>query len=78
VSRQLRRRFWLEVAFAIVSSALFVLGAAWPEWIEAASGLSPDGGSGAVERLVAVVPLAVALLMTAVVRAEWRHAVAPG
>jgi hypothetical protein len=73
VSRHVRRRFWLELALAIVAAALSVLGAVWPEWIEAVSGVSPDGGSGALERLVAVVPLAVAILLSALARAEWRR-----
>lgn len=41
--------FFIETVGAGLSGILFAVTALWPEWIEALTGLDPDGGSGAVE-----------------------------
>jgi hypothetical protein len=52
----------VETAMAAVSALLFVVTAVRPDWIEATLGLDPDGGSGALEWLIAAGLLAVALV----------------
>jgi hypothetical protein len=70
--RPLRRRFWVELCAAV--TALLLL-AAWivnPTWIESATGLDPDAGSGAVEWLLTVLAAAVAAGSSLLARAEVR------
>jgi hypothetical protein len=73
VNRQLRRRFWVEVGLAVLCAFLFALAVVWPDWIEAVSGASPDGGDGTLERALALAPLVVAVATAALARAEWRR-----
>ena len=49
VESGVRRRFWVEVAAAVVGFALAVLTLAWPEWIEEIFHVEPDGGNGMAE-----------------------------
>lgn len=70
----LRRRFWAEVGFAIVSAMLLILTAGWPDWIEQVFGVDPDTGSGALEWATAIVLVISAAAAPALARAEWRHA----
>jgi hypothetical protein len=48
-----------------------------PDWIEAVSGVDPDHGSGAVERAISLLFLAVAAVSVVFARAEWRRPIAP-
>jgi hypothetical protein len=57
---RLRTRVRLEVALACLSAGLFALTLAYPEWIEALTGLDPDAGSSALELLVSAALLVVA------------------
>jgi hypothetical protein len=50
-----RVRALLVPVLSSVSLALLVMTVAGPDWIERFTGAAPDGGSGAVEVLVAVV-----------------------
>jgi hypothetical protein len=68
-----RRRFWFAVALAVASALLAVLTLVWQTWIEGATGLEPDGGSGAFEWLVVVACLALSLAFSGVARWEWRR-----
>ena len=61
MERRLRLRWWIEAALFIVALGLFVLTLAWPEWIEEVFGVEPDGGSGALEWLIAIAFLVVAV-----------------
>jgi hypothetical protein len=70
----MRTRFWIELAVAVLATVLFVLAVAWPEWIEALLGVSPDGGGGALEWLLAAVPPAPAIIAGTLARREWRRA----
>ena len=40
---------WLELIVGTISSGLFLLTLARPDWIELATGFEPDGGNGALE-----------------------------
>ena len=72
--RNVRRRFWVDFVAAVVTGVVLVVTAVWPDWIERAFEVDPDGGSGELEWvLVAALALAtVALGLLA--RAEWLRA----
>jgi hypothetical protein len=70
---RLRRRFWVELCAAM--AALLFLAAATinPVWIESATGLDPDAGSGAVEWLLALLAAGVAAGSSLLAWAELRR-----
>jgi hypothetical protein len=69
-----RGRFWAESVSAAMAAVLALVTVAWPDWIEVVTGSSPDGGSGALERAVVAGLAAVAIVLAAAARAEWRRA----
>ena len=73
VRSNLRRRFWVEAAAALVASILCVITPIWSDWIEIVSGWDPDQGDGTVEWMVALGLLIVALTMLAAAATEWRR-----
>jgi hypothetical protein len=52
--RNLRIRFWVEVALAVVAGGLGVLTLVTREWIELLFGVDPDKGSGALEWAIVI------------------------
>jgi hypothetical protein len=70
----LRRRFWPEIALAVVSAALAALTLVWRDWIERVFGVDPDRGSGALEWSIVVALLLLAVVFAALARAEVRRA----
>jgi hypothetical protein len=70
---QLRRRVRVETALAGLSAALFVLTLAFPTWIEAATGLEPDAGSGALEFMIAGALLLLAVASGVLARRDRRR-----
>ena len=58
-------RWRLEFAFAGVFSALAVITAVVPDWIEVVFGIGPDGGSGSVEWLIVAALGVLAVLLGA-------------
>jgi hypothetical protein len=56
----------VEAALSALFGVLTVITVVWPDWIEAITGLDPDGGSGETEWgfvvVLGVVTLALALL----------------
>jgi hypothetical protein len=75
--RQLRRRFWAEMAMALASGSLLILTLAWKDWIEIVFRVDPDHRSGALEWLIVVVALAATATFTALARYEWRRRLKP-
>jgi hypothetical protein len=69
---RLRTRVRLEVALASLSAGLFAVTLAYPEWIEALTGLAPDAGSGALELLVSTAFFAVAAVLGLLARRDRR------
>ncbi|HLH60635.1 MAG TPA: hypothetical protein VKV20_03050 [Ktedonobacteraceae bacterium] len=59
----LRWRFWLETAFAIVASILFVITLVWRDWIEIVFNVDPDNRSGTLEWFIVAVFLVVAIAL---------------
>jgi hypothetical protein len=66
---KLRRLARIQLALTVVFAVLTVLAVALPMWIEEVSGLSPDGGNGEVELLLAIPFGVAALIFTAL---TWR------
>jgi hypothetical protein len=75
--RQLRRRFWAEIAMALASSSLLILTLAWKDWIEIVFRVDPDHRNGGLEWLIVVVALAATATFTALARYEWRRRLKP-
>jgi hypothetical protein len=75
VYRDLRRRFWCEATASGSSAALLGVTLAWPDWIELASRVDPDHGSGLLEWLIVLVSFMVAVCASAAARREWRRSV---
>lgn len=68
-----RPRVWTEAGLAAASAFLCVLTLTWPDWIEAVFGVRPDGGSGALEWVIAVGLLGLTCLFAALVGSYyWR------
>ena len=59
--KHLPARFWFEATTAVIGSILFVVTLFSREWIEALTGWDPDGGSGALELVIALSLLAVSV-----------------
>jgi hypothetical protein len=72
----LRRRFWIELALAVLSFAALALTLIARDWIEKLTGLDPDHGSGAVEWAVVVILLVTTVATSTLARREWRRAAA--
>jgi hypothetical protein len=68
---RMRRRFWLEFAFAAVSAAALLLAVLWPHWIEIALRVDPDGGRGSLEWLVFGFIVAIGIACSVLARREW-------
>lgn len=69
----LSTRFWVEAGLALLSSMLFMLTLAWPEWLEIVLRVDPDDGNGAAEWAVVALCALVALATAALARVEWRR-----
>jgi hypothetical protein len=68
-----RHRFWWEAGLCSASAFLLMLTVFVPDWVEAAFGIDPDHGSGALEWTIGLLLLAVATLSGIFARAEWRR-----
>ncbi|WP_046731796.1 hypothetical protein [Streptomyces humi] len=77
MKRDVRLRGWVEAVAAAVSASLFVLTLAWPAWIEALFGIDPDQHSGALEWAIVALSVCTTILLSLLVRGEWRRAHAP-
>lgn len=72
--RDIRGRFWIEAAIAVVGTALLVLTVFEPQWIERVFGIDPDAGSGALELAISLGLLLVAATSWLLAAKEWRAA----
>jgi hypothetical protein len=76
MKERLRTRFWVEAGFATLSLIFAVITLFWTEWIEFIFHVDPDGGSGALEWAFTFGLLAIAIIIAAVARYEWRRTAA--
>ncbi len=74
--KHLPARFWFEATTAVIGSILFVVTLFSREWIEALTGWDPDGGSGALELVIALSLLAVSAVSVRAAHRVYRGAVA--
>ena len=72
--KALRRRFWLEMSIAIVTSTLFIITLVRRDWIEVIFGVDPDNRSGSLEWLIVGVLLVVTVTLFTLAIYEWRRA----
>jgi hypothetical protein len=68
-----RIRFWLESATAALTGFLAIVTFAWPDWIEATTGFSPDRHNGSFEWLLVAGLAAVSIASASFARAERRR-----
>jgi hypothetical protein len=68
-----RGRFWVELAGATVSAALFVLTLVWPDWIEIVTGMDPDHHSGSLEWVVVTLACILTVSLSVTAHLEWRR-----
>lgn len=76
LERDLRRRFWVEIALAFVACGLLILTLLRHDWLEAL-GVDPDGGSGVAEWLIVAGLFAISAGLGVSARLEWVRAVRP-
>jgi hypothetical protein len=73
------RRFVVETVLAIITGALTVLTAFWPDWIEGLTRSDPDNHNGSVEVVIVIAfALATAVLTIAALRDRRALHGAPG
>jgi len=65
-------RISLETAIALFAGALGVLTIVWHDWIEGLTGWDPDQHRGAYEWLIVGVLIALAVMLGAAARRNWR------
>jgi hypothetical protein len=59
-----------------VSALLLAATLAWPDWLELAFHLAPDGGTGTAERIIVALSALAAITCFRFARSEWRRACA--
>jgi hypothetical protein len=72
--RNVPLRFWLASALAALSAVLLVVTLFVHDWIERFTGLSPDGGDGALEFAPPFLLLVVLSVSTLAARRSYRAA----
>lgn len=70
---KLRRRLYVELALAIISSVLAILTAAIPDWIEVFTAIDLDHGSGGLEWILTGSLLVTALIGAALAGSGYRR-----
>ena len=67
-------RIRLEVILGVTAGLVSVVTLLWPDWIEAVTGASPDGGDGTLEWVVVGACALVSGALLVLARTELRHA----
>jgi len=73
-----KARAGLETALALAAGLLGIITIFWHDWIEALTGWDPDQHAGALEWLIVVALLAVAVIVGSAARRHWRLLLAAG
>ena len=66
-------RLGAEITVSLLSTGFALLTFAWPDWLEVALRVDPDGGNGAVEWAIVGLFAVVALLSLVLARLEWHR-----
>lgn len=74
MTRYSRLALWLEAAGAVLTGVWAALTVAWPDWIERALGVDPDGHSGSLEWLIVAGLLLTTARLALLARSQRRHA----
>lgn len=69
---RVRRRFWVESVFAIVTGLVALLTIIQHDWLEV-FGIEPDAGNGSVELLIILGLAALTVLFAAAAGVDWRR-----
>jgi hypothetical protein len=72
VAKPSKVRIELETAIALFAGTLGILTVFWHDWIEGLTGWDPDRHGGAFELVVVVVLIAIAAVLGAAARRDWR------
>jgi hypothetical protein len=67
---------WGEAVAAFLSGLAFLATVLQRDWIEHWFGIDADGGNGALEWVIAVALLALAVALAVLARRQWRHLLA--
>jgi hypothetical protein len=70
----LRRIFWVEGSFGVITAVLFLVTLVQRNWIESLFGVDPDQYSGSLEWSIVGGLLLVTLVLFALAGYEWRRA----
>ena len=73
----IRIRAWIEVVLAALAVTVGIITAVFPTWFEALFESSPDSGSGALERTVAIALLLASALLSLLARRDFRQSRVP-
>ena len=74
--KNIRRRFWVDIALASITGVLAVITPVFPDWIELVSGWDPDRHGGSAEQLVVTGLCLVTMLTLVLAATEWRRTAA--
>jgi hypothetical protein len=74
VRKNVRRRFWVEIALASTTSFLTLLTLLLPDWIEFLSSWDPDRHDGSLERLIVAGLCLLTVTIFTLAAMEWRRA----
>jgi hypothetical protein len=75
MAREVRQRFWIELALAAISAILMCVTVVWHDWIEIVFRVDPDHGNGWFEWVIVVVAFVLAATLSIGARWEWRRTV---
>lgn len=71
--KNLRKRFWAEIALACLSGGLTAITFIWHNWIELLFDVEPDGGDGSIEWALVVILLVMTAVFSGLARIEWQR-----
>jgi len=71
--KQVRRRFWIELAAAAASALALLATLLWSEWIELVFRVDPDHGSGSLEWAIVAASAVAAVSSATLAPLEWRR-----
>ena len=73
IMKNVRARFWVTAALAVVSVVLFAVTVIAPDWIEMVFRFDPDHGNGAAEWVIVAGLVLMAATTSVLSLAEWRR-----